>query len=707
VPVRAVSRRPTRLGHAPIPSARSRIIRPCERNSAGEKRSVSNAERMGRYSSVRGTAAVLIKSSVRRTARARKHLASPGRAGAHTCPWPIALAVAATLAVLLTLVTLPATASATTPPLGLPDNPAVAVPTAQAAVAQPTGTARTMPASPTSATAGAVAIVQTPSGTSGAVEKQASSAPTAPVGSPASLPAQSGTGVAVQAPSGQSAGIGQAPGVGSAAPPSMTPPAKATTAAAVAVQAPSGVSAGVGSAAPSLVTTSAKATTGAAVAVQASSGVSAGIGQAAPPSMTPPANGLTGSVETQVAPTAVVQAPSGAKAAVGQATSVSLTSAKGTTAVKEQLGAGAAVQLPGAQPIDIATPTSISATIGVKTDAAGKAVPEIKSSAGVTASASVSVTTPSEIAIAKTETNRDVGLQLKDAGNAKAENAGISVDVSVSVSAPLSARTTVSSAFGDQKAGGNVASSVNSVVTGAPTITTDFEHGTDALAAVVEMQLPRRETRTAALPAIAVRAREGRTPVGATPVSTAPNRIDATSVGSDGVHGGQAASSPGSISFDEVLPAIAVTPGRDTDHGMPLPPTTFLERVDRVPPTLEGTQAGVDAPALLPRTVSSNDVLTWSNSTKSFLRLARVQGRTPWDVAAVSTSPRSPVVPDPRQAQPAAPAGAGPPPGFGFGMFAVLMTLMILASPRLGRRLQLRAAVWRPVAFVAPLERPG
>jgi hypothetical protein len=49
-----------------------------------------------------------------------------------------------------------------------------------------------------------------------------------------------------------------------------------------------------------------------------------------------------------------------------------------------------------------------------------------------------------------------------------------------------------------------------------------------------------------------------------------------------------------------------------------------------------------------------------------------------------------------------APAG-----GFAFGGLALLAAAVCLAGPRLRRRLVIRLAALRPVAFVVLLERPG
>jgi hypothetical protein len=91
---------------------------------------------------------------------------------------------------------------------------------------------------------------------------------------------------------------------------------------------------------------------------------------------------------------------------------------------------------------------------------------------------------------------------------------------------------------------------------------------------------------------------------------------------------------------------------------------------------------------------------------------ASARGSTPVNLTAPrSTGSQSTGLPAPQTPQaPAASSGAvgvgssgssGPPPAVLLALFAVL------AAAALGRMLQLSAAVWRPVAFVSPLERPG
>ena len=67
--------------------------------------------------------------------------------------------------------------------------------------------------------------------------------------------------------------------------------------------------------------------------------------------------------------------------------------------------------------------------------------------------------------------------------------------------------------------------------------------------------------------------------------------------------------------------------------------------------------------------------------------------RTPLPDRTPSSGGSSPV---------SAPAGA-----FALGGLALLTAAAVLAGPRLRRRLVIRPAAWRPVAFVALLERPG
>ena len=51
-------------------------------------------------------------------------------------------------------------------------------------------------------------------------------------------------------------------------------------------------------------------------------------------------------------------------------------------------------------------------------------------------------------------------------------------------------------------------------------------------------------------------------------------------------------------------------------------------------------------------------------------------------------------------------AGASSGGGISFGGFALAATLLCLIAPALLRRLRTSAHIWRPVAFVSPLERP-
>jgi hypothetical protein len=68
---------------------------------------------------------------------------------------------------------------------------------------------------------------------------------------------------------------------------------------------------------------------------------------------------------------------------------------------------------------------------------------------------------------------------------------------------------------------------------------------------------------------------------------------------------------------------------------------------------------------------------------------------------------RHPAAPDPAPRTGGGTVASAPAAGFALGGAALLTLAVCLAGPRLRRRLLIRLAVLRPVAFVALLERPG
>jgi hypothetical protein len=77
------------------------------------------------------------------------------------------------------------------------------------------------------------------------------------------------------------------------------------------------------------------------------------------------------------------------------------------------------------------------------------------------------------------------------------------------------------------------------------------------------------------------------------------------------------------------------------------------------------------------------------------------------DAAPRTAAHHPPAAPDPEPRTGGGNAASAPAAGFALGGVALLTLAVCLAGPRLRRRLLIRPAVPRPVAFVALLERPG
>jgi hypothetical protein len=77
------------------------------------------------------------------------------------------------------------------------------------------------------------------------------------------------------------------------------------------------------------------------------------------------------------------------------------------------------------------------------------------------------------------------------------------------------------------------------------------------------------------------------------------------------------------------------------------------------------------------------------------------------DAAPRTAGHHRPAAPDPEPRTGGGNAASAPAAGFALGGAALLTLAVCLAGPRLRRRLLIRPAVPRPVAFVALLERPG
>jgi hypothetical protein len=94
------------------------------------------------------------------------------------------------------------------------------------------------------------------------------------------------------------------------------------------------------------------------------------------------------------------------------------------------------------------------------------------------------------------------------------------------------------------------------------------------------------------------------------------------------------------------------------------------------------------------------------------LRASQLPTAAPTDTGA-GAAPRTvahhqrPAAPDPAPRTGGGTVASAPAAGFALGGAALLTLAVCLAGPRLRRRLLIRPAVLRPVAFVALLERPG
>lgn len=77
------------------------------------------------------------------------------------------------------------------------------------------------------------------------------------------------------------------------------------------------------------------------------------------------------------------------------------------------------------------------------------------------------------------------------------------------------------------------------------------------------------------------------------------------------------------------------------------------------------------------------------------------------DTAPRTVAHRHPAAPDPAPRTGGGNVASAPAAGFALGGAALLTLAVCLAGPRLRRRLLIRPAVLRPVAFVVLLERPG
>lgn len=163
-------------------------------------------------------------------------------------------------------------------------------------------------------------------------------------------------------------------------------------------------------------------------------------------------------------------------------------------------------------------------------------------------------------------------------------------------------------------------------------------------------------------------------------------------------------------------PAEAVVAPVDTTAA---PPTAEVP-ADLPPPELPAAQIAPPtspsfaAPASLTETifgpVSSLALLSASRERTSALRKSdRPQPgahsqRSPAPVKDSSPAPPAPSAPAGSAGSAPAPASGGSP---GFGALGAVAALVGLAAAGLGRRIRYSRTVWRPVAFVSPLERPG
>ncbi len=126
-----------------------------------------------------------------------------------------------------------------------------------------------------------------------------------------------------------------------------------------------------------------------------------------------------------------------------------------------------------------------------------------------------------------------------------------------------------------------------------------------------------------------------------------------------------------------------------------------------------------EAPAQTPRVTSAIGLSPAAAAARNQaeLPLPQVDATGLGDILAVSRpdmrpattgSSQPPQGPDPRGPdQPGSGLPGGPSTLLPLGSFAILLAFVTLAAPGLGRRLQASPAIWRPVAFASPLERPG
>jgi hypothetical protein len=467
----------------------------------------------------------------------------------------------------------------------------------------------------------------------------------------------------------------------------------------------------------------------------------------------------SGAQSTGIAPATSASPTQGASSTSGQADATAsvtgnVSSNNSSLGAAGQTPAPVQVQVPSpAGQITVQQPASASATIGAQTNSAGKIDQDTKSAGSTTASAGASVNTssskiPKADTKADTQANAQVGLQLKATGIGTPENARVSGQVNGAISASgdgrgagsvgvklqadgqasiqgpaperrttgpptteqsVSASATISGGIStrpDQSpnSGGIVAASANvSIGTGPSTIATatEISYGSDAQLAPPNTQLPPPDSGNATLskyfasPLASERRLPDRNALAAPTNGSGGSALAGSRGGGDQTVGAHGSPSPGGF----------LTPLGDAGHRLAPPmPVPFA---DILVPPLNLPQSGAEAPAVMPWAVSLSDLLTLSKLAASSPSIAPVADGPARDVPVASAAPPSPFGPSSSLSQPGSSASAGPPPSVVFGMFVVLTALMMVATPQLGRRRRLSPAVWRPVAFVTPLERPG
>jgi hypothetical protein len=467
----------------------------------------------------------------------------------------------------------------------------------------------------------------------------------------------------------------------------------------------------------------------------------------------------SGAQATGIAPATSASPTQGASSTSGQAgatasVSGNVSSNNSSLGAAGQTPAPVQVQAPSpAGQITVQQQASASATIGAQTNSAGKIDQDTKSAASATASAGASVNTssskiPKADTKADTQANAQVGVQPKESGIGTPQNAKVSGQVNGAISASgdgrsagavgvklqadgqasiqgqaperrttgrpttehsVSASATISAGIStpphqNPNSGGIVAASANvSVGTGPSTIATatEFSHESDARLAPPNAQLPPPDSvnptisKYFASPRASERRLPDRSALAAPTNGSGGSAIAGSRGGGDQAVGAHGSPSPGGF----------LTPLGDAGRGVaPVMPVLVA---DVLVPPLNLPQSGAEAPAFMPWTVSRSDILSLIELAARSPGLAPVAGSPVRDVPAASAAPASPFGPISSPSQSGSSAAAGPPSSAIFGMFAVLTALMMLATPQLGRRRRLSPAVWRPVAFVAPLERPG